>query len=265
MKAPLTIAFAQLLPQSDQLALGEQACRDAAAHGADLIVFPEMWNDGYEIPQSEEALRALAVSGDGAFVTRFASLARELHMAVAITYLKEEQGKYFNTVTLFDQQGERVLDYSKVHICTFGDERMLTAGTRFPVTTLHTAKGDVRVGCMICFDREFPESARTLMLKGAELMLVPNACPMEVNRLSQLRARAFESMAAIATCNYPEGKPDCNGHSTLFNGIAFNDANDDMLVMEAGEKPGIYYGELDVDALRDYRQREVWGNAYYEA
>ena len=41
------------------------------------------------------------------------------------------------------------------------------------------------------------------MLKGAALILVPNACPMEINRLSQLRARAFENMTAIATCNYP--------------------------------------------------------------
>ena len=56
------------------------------------------------------------------------------------------------------------------------------------------------------------------MLKGAELILVPNACPMEINRLSQLRARAYENMTAIATCNYPETVPDCNGHSSVFDG-----------------------------------------------
>ena len=50
---------------------------------------------------------------------------------------------------------------------------------------------------MICFDREFPESARILMLKGAEIILVPNACPMEINRISQLRARAFENMLGL--------------------------------------------------------------------
>lgn len=38
---------------------------------------------------------------------------------------------------------------------------------------------------------------------GAKLILVPNACPMEINRLSQLRGRAYENMLAIATCNYP--------------------------------------------------------------
>ena len=38
---------------------------------------------------------------------------------------------------------------------------------------------------------------------------------MEINRLSALRTRAYENMVAVATCNYPEGHPDCNGHSTL--------------------------------------------------
>ena len=74
---------------------------------------------------------------------------------------------------------------------------------------------------MICYDREFPESARILMLKGAEIILVPNACPMEINRLSQLRGRAYENMVGIATVNYPLGKPDCNGHSSAFDGVAY--------------------------------------------
>lgn len=65
------------------------------------------------------------------------------------------------------------------------------------------------------------ESARILMLKGAELILTPNACPMEINRLSQLRGRAYENMTAIATCNYPSPHPDCNGHSTVFDGVAY--------------------------------------------
>ena len=59
------------------------------------------------------------------------------------------------------------------------------------------------------------------MLKSAEIILVPNACPMEINRLTQLRSRAFENMVGIATCNYPDGKPDCNGHSTAFDGMAY--------------------------------------------
>lgn len=121
------------------------------------------------------------------------------------------------------------------------------------------------MGAMICFDREFPESARILMLKGAELILVPNACPMEINRLSQLRARAYENMVAIATCNYPETVPDCNGGSSVFDGVAYLpdlDGSRDTCILQAGEQEGIYVAQLDVDQLRNYRNREVHGNAY---
>ena len=103
------------------------------------------------------------------------------------------------------------------------------------------------------------------MLKGAELILVPNACPMEINRLSQLRARAFENMLAIATCNYPEGVPDCNGHSTVFDGVAYlpdQPGSRDTCILEADEKEGIFLASLDLDRLRRYRAEEVHGNAY---
>ncbi len=87
--------------------------------------------------------------------------------------------------------GERKLVYAKVHTCDFDVERELTPGEDFYVCALDTACGEVKVGAMICYDREFPESARVLMLKGAELILVPNACPMEINRLSQLRGEGL--------------------------------------------------------------------------
>ena len=117
----------------------------------------------------------------------------------------------------------------------------------------------------ICYDREFPESARILMLKGAEVILVPNACPMEINRLSQLRARAYENMVGIATTNYPHGQPDCNGHASAFDGIAYrpeDSGSRDTLIVEAGEAEGIYLASFPMDKLRDYRRREVHGNAY---
>ena len=155
--------------------------------------------------------------------------------------------------------------YSKVHICNFGeddDEGVLDAGDDFCVAELDTAKGRINVGSMICYDREFPESARVLMLKGAELLLVPNACPMEINRLSQLRGRAYENQIAIATCNYPASHRGCNGHSTLFDGVIYHTetgAPRDMLVCETGEEEGIFLAELDVDLLREYRKREKCG------
>lgn len=264
----LKVALLQLLPGqglTEQLEIGKAACRKAKAMGADIALFPEMWSDGYEIPQDQDALEKLAIPVDCDFVKAFGKLAAELDMAIAVTFLEKHAPQPRNTVALYDRHGERRILYAKVHTCDFGDERMLSPGEDFYVTELDTAGGTVKVGCMICYDREFPESARILMLKGAELVLAPNACPMEINRLSQLRGRAFENMMGIATCNYPQGKPDCNGHSSAFDGVAYLPElphSRDMCILEAGEEAGIYMAEFDLDMMREYRQREVHGNAY---
>ena len=186
-------------------------------------------------------------------------------MAIGVTLLETCPGGPKNTMVLFDRHGKRVLTYSKVHTCDFDVERNLTPGEDFYVIPLDTACGTVQVGAMICFDREFPESARILMLKGAELILVPNACPMEINRLSQLRARAYENMLAVATCNYPETVPDCNGGSSVFDGVAYLPdvpGSRDTCILQAGGEEGIYMAELDLTRLRAYREHEVHGNAF---
>lgn len=266
---PLKIALLQIAPcdtQGENLEKGLRYCRKARDLGADIALFPEMWSNGYRIcDRPAEEWTAGAVPADGEFINRFGTLAKELQMAIGVTLLERFKGGPRNTLVLFDRWGERKLVYAKVHTCDFGEERALTPGEDFFVTTLDTPLGEVKVGAMICYDREFPESARLLMLKGAELILVPNACPMEINRLSQLRARAYENMVAIATCNYPASVPDCNGNSTLFDGVAYLPeltGSRDTCMLQAGEEEGIFLGKLDLERLREYRAREVHGNAY---
>lgn len=267
----LSIAFLQLLPTEsleENLEKGIKACIEAKEKGTDIAIFPEMWSCGYNFPHEETSLRECAISSKDDFVKQYSDLAVELEIAIAITFLEEHEPKPRNTVCLFDRHGKLQFRYSKVHICDFGeadDEGVLDAGDDFFVTELDTKEGIIKVGSMICFDREFPECARTLMLKGAELLLVPNACPMELNRLAQLRSRVYENMLAIATCNYPAPYMNCNGHSTLFDGVAFNAEfpdGRDTCVFEASEDEGIYLADLEVDMLRDYRQREVWGSKH---
>ena len=264
----MKIALMQLLPagsESENRKKGAEWCRRAKDVGADVALFPEMWSCGYSFPRDVDALRAAAIAADGDFVNSFGELAARLQMAVGITFLEQYEPSPRNSFVLFDRFGRRVLSYAKVHTCDFGEERVLTAGNCFPVSELDTAEGKVKVGAMICYDREFPESARILMLEGAELILVPNACPMEINRLSQLRGRAYENMLAIATANYPSGQPDCNGHSTAFDGIAWRESDPvsrDTLLVEAGEAEGIYTAVFPIDELRKYRSTEIHGNAY---
>ena len=265
----LKIALLQISPcgsLDNNLEKGIQSCRQAKKMEADIALFPEMWSCGYDI-YSRTAYEWMkdAIPADSAFVESFRHLARELNMAIGITLLEKYKDGVRNTLLLFDRHGEKKLTYAKVHTCDFSVERNLTPGEAFYVTDLDTAQGNVKVGAMICYDREFPESARILMLKGAELILVPNACPMEINRLCQLRARAYENMLAVATCNYPESVPDCNGRSTVFDGVAYlpdEEDSRDMCILDAGVEEGIYIAELDLEQLREYRKNEVHGNTY---
>lgn len=264
----LRIALLQMVAESDRtgnLQKGIAYCRKAKAMGADIALFPEMWSNGYALTSDPSRLHEDAVPADGAFVRAFGELARELEMAIAITFLEAYTPAPRNSVRLFDRFGRAALSYAKVHTCDFDWERGLTPGDGFSVACLDTRAGAAKVGAMICYDREFPESARLLMLRGAEVILVPNACPMEINRISQLRARAFENMLAIATANYAHGQPDCNGHSSVFDGIAYREGESgsrDMLALEAGEAEGVYLAAIPLDELRAYRAREVHGNAY---
>ena len=264
----LKIALLQLLPGgslAEQQNIGTSACRKAKDMGADIALFPEMWSDGYFLPQEEGAVDALAITADSEFICAFRELAKELQMAIGITFLEKHDPKPLNSILLFDRKGNERLHYAKVHTCAFADETVLSPGEDFYVTDLDIGRGTVKIGSMICFDREFPESARILMLKGAEVILAPNACPMEINRLSALRTRAYENKAAIVTCNYPKGQPDCNGHSSVFDGVAWlSDVPGvrDMCIFEAPEAEGVYLAGIDMDMLREYREHEVMGEKY---
>jgi len=291
----VTVALLQMTASGDQAAnqaKGDKCCRRAKQMGADIALFPEMWQIGYvceglkaedagdlflapelcapgrrpyaRTSQEEEAIarwQAQAITADSPFVTHFRQLARELNLAIALTYLEKWNGPPRNSMSLIDRHGEIVMTYAKVHTCDFDEpEASLTPGEDFTVCTLDTEGGPVQIGAMICYDREFPESARILMLKGAEIILNPNACDMEINRLSQCRARAYENMVGFAMTNYAGPR---FGHSIAFDGIAFAEGGSrDMLIVEAGEEEGIFLAPFDLEKLRDYRLRETWGNAF---
>lgn len=270
--AGLRIALLQVLPPGDRpadnLAAGLDACRLAAAGGADLAVFPELWSHGYTpCPPGDgdrRAWQASAVGPDDGFLDAHREAAADLGMAIAVTYLeRREDGPPRNAVSVVDRHGEVVLTYAKVHVCTFegGTDLGMAPGDRFDVADLDTAAGPVTVGAMICYDRELPESARMLMVAGAEVVVCPNSCDLEVNRLAQLRARAFENMVVVATANYPA--PKDNGHSVVHLPMAF-DAHErsvETCAFEAGEEPGVHLVGVDLDAVRAWRASEVWGLA----
>lgn len=267
LKVALLQMSASGFNQDSNLAKGDEFCHRASQMGAHIALFPEMWNIGYTFfdpskPYAREKWESQAVDQESNFVMHFRKLAKELNMAIAITYLEKWDGPPRNSVSIIDRNGQILMTYAKVHTCDFDIESSLTSGDDFYVCSLDTGEGEVKIGAMICYDREFPESARILMLKGAEIILTPNACNLEKNRIEQFRTRAYENMLGVAMTNY--ARPNCNGHSIAFDGVAFyeNEYGPDMLVIEAGEREGVYMAEFDLDRIRTYRKKEVWGNAF---
>jgi predicted amidohydrolase len=269
----LRLALLQSASSGDSqanLEKGLALCSRAAAEGADIAILPEMWQIGYAPCPGDEDGRArwqeMAIARHDPWVSAFRQAASDLNLAIVTTFLEQWTGSPRNTALLIDRHGHDVLCYAKVHTCDWGMEKALTPGESFAVARLDIDSGYVDVGVMICADREFPESARELMLGGAELILVPNACPMAGERTFQLRARAFENMTAIATVNY--SAPDQDGHSSVFDGMVYeenghpNGKPRDQLILEAGDGEGVYLATLDLDALREYRGRETMGDAY---
>ena len=278
--ATLKVALLQIADQGStdaNLEHGLEACAAAAGRGADIALLPEIWSHGYRFfaagsAEGEAAWRASALAEASAFVGEHRRAATKLGLAIGCTYLEASPAGPRNSLALIDRRGEIVLRYSKVHICLHTVERHCAPGDRFPVATLSTAPGDVVVGAMICYDREFPESARILGLKGAEVVLVPNACLFDDHRQAQLKTRAFENKVVIAMTNYPQTHPDCDGRSVGISAIAFGETapsrstptnrqapSRETVLVEAGGEPGIYDFVVDLEELRRYRRDAIWG------
>lgn len=279
-----TIALLQIVPegndQNKNLAKGIRYCKEAKVRGADLVVFPELWNIGFtpcpiDAP-GRQAWEASAIDQTDDFFKSFVALARELDLNIAISYLEKHSPKPRNTVAIINGQGEVVLNYSKRFICNFGLDELqkpnpntdelgcdfnCDSGESFNVCTLRGKEGEVTVGAMICADREFPEAGTELMLKGAEIIVVPNSCHWDKLRSSLLEARAFENQLAIAMANYPV--PKTNGHSQAYTGVAWkNGVPKQTLLVEGGEGEELVLAEIDVSAIRDFRKEESWRMEY---
>lgn len=244
----------------------------ASAMKADIVLFPEMWSNGYAPPFSEafdnpthpdfEKERKEwfenAVEIESDYVNAIKETAVKYNIGICASFLSKTNDKYQNTALIIDRNGKIILNYAKVHTCDFSLEKLLQSGNEFRVCNFE----GIKIGVMICFDREFPESARVLMLKGAEIILVPNACDMNPARINQLNSRAFENMVGIAMANYPQKDWGC---SCAFSPIVFDENGkykDNVIVQANDISEDIFIAEFDMDKIRNYRKNEVWGNAY---
>lgn len=253
------IALLQIAPGDSveaNLNIGIKACQKAKILGADLALFPEMWSVGY---RNEMVFPRFAVDIDSGYIQSFKKTAKKLNMAIAVTAMLKGNKRPRDSMILINSSGEIAMRYDKVHVCSFSDpECRLEAGNEFKVVNLKINDGVVRLGAMICYDREFPESARTLALMGAEVIITSNACLLKDDklvkdaRIAQFRSRAFENMVGVAMANYPA---PFNGYSCAF------DVDGRSLIVPASEE-GVYVVDFDLNKIRNWQKSEIWGCKY---
>lgn len=227
---------------------------EARKSGADLALFPECFLTGYELPIP----RAEALTENSPCLLAVREGAARLRMGAVITALTQGRSRPRNTAFLIGRDGKVLLRYDKVHTCDFADEGTLESGEGFSVASFD----GIRIGLMICYDREYPESARLLMLQGAELILVPNDCAAMAPRLRALSTRAYENMVGVAMANPPGENA---GRSCAYSPICWDENGlcvDNTLLLASEKTEGVFYADFDLGAIRRYRESEMMGNTF---
>lgn len=256
--APFKLAILKLIPKpadkAGNYARFEQFAREAAAGGAKLIVTSECYLDGYlghkkmHPEMTVEKLATIAEPVDGPHLRRAAALARELGVHLLFGFSENRGGRLFNSAALFTPDGRHAGTYSKAHL---GGVELYEPGAEFPV--FPTGLG--RIGVLICFDRQLPETGRLLALQGVELILIPAHSPVvdRINEDVMMRVRAFENNAYVVLAN-------------PFNTLVANPEGEIIAQNAVRDDEGVVYAEIN-PAARDssrgalvHRRPEIYGD-----
>ena len=182
-KRTVTVAATQFACSWDlpaNLERAEQLVRRAHAEGAQVILLQELFATPYFcIEQDARYLQLAESAADSPLLRRFGTLAAELQVVLPVSFFERAGQVYFNSLAMFDADGARLGIYRKTHIPNgpgYQEKFYFSPGdTGFQVW--NTRYG--RIGAAICWDQWFPESARVMALKGAELLFYPTAIGSE--------------------------------------------------------------------------------------
>ena len=225
---------------------------EAKRNNADILLLPECFITGYDLTIDNNS----AIDEDD--LAPLCKQEKNLGIGLVATAVTKGKSSPQNSAFIIDKDGNILMKYSKVHTGDLADEKVVESGEKFKVCDFD----GIKIGIMICYDREYPESARILMLKGAEIILVPNDCGSMRPRLQALSTRAYENMCGVAMAN-PNGKNA--GNSCAYSPICW-DSNgecvDNTLLLADAYSEGLFYAEFDMDKIRAYREREMIGNTF---
>ena len=266
----VTLAATQMSVGQDRaesLAKAEKLIRRAAGEGANIILIQELFETPYfcqdQLPENFELARP--VEGNEG-IAQFQALARELNVVLPFSFFERANQAYFNSVAMIDADGELLGVYRKTHIpdgVGYQEKYYFNPGdTGFRVWD--TKFGKVGVG--ICWDQWFPETARCLVLRGAEVLLYPTAIGTEPqfpdwdssgHWQRAMQGHAASNMVPLVASNRI-GKEEGKNSAMTFYGSSFIADETGAKVAEADRtSEDVLTHTFDLDAIRN--QRAQWG------
>jgi beta-ureidopropionase len=230
---------------------------DAADQGARVVGLQEIFHGPYFCAEQDPKWYATAEPEDGPTVSRMREVAREHGVVLIVPWYEEEQaGVYYNSACVIERDGTVVGKYRKTHIPHVGPcfwEKFYFKPGNLGYPVWETSVG--RVGLIICYDRHFPEVARELGLKGAELVFNPSATVESLSRyLWELEqpAHAVANGFWIAASNRVGVEAPLNQHK--FYGSSYFCSPRGKIVAQASDSEDeVLVADLDLDEIREVR------------
>lgn len=224
------------------------------AQDIDLVVFPEAYLTGYCVGSRGQAEQiAIEATADASrefnrmhpSLMRLYEASERLDIGCVVGFAGNNGMDLYNGVALFEP-GRPARRFMKVHMPCLGFDRFAIPGSNLDV--FDTKWGTL--GILICFDQRPPEAARTLALKGAEIILLPTNWPIgaEVSAMHMSIARAAENKVFLATCN----RVGIENGTTFIGQSKIIDTRGRVLAA-AGDGEEILIADLDLSEAREKR------------
>jgi N-carbamoylputrescine amidase len=266
----ITVAATQMAcswERSANIARGEQLIREAARHGAQVVLLQELFETPYFCKDHDPKHLQLAHPLEGhPAVEHFRAVARELGVVLPISVFERENNAFYNSLVMVDADGSVLGSYRKSHIPEgpgYHEKFYFSPGdTGFKVFDTRYAK----LGVAICWDQWFPETARCMALMGAEVLLYPTAIGSEPQDASiDSSAHWQRTMQGHAAANVMPllasnriGTEQGQKYSMTFYGSSFIASHTGEKVAEADRvSETVLCATFDLEEVRSYRQS--WG------
>jgi len=267
MARPVTLAAAQMACTWDEnIATAERLVRQAAEAGAQMILLQELFERPYFCREQQNAYLDFATTMDAnTAVQHFRGIAKQLGVVLPISYYEEAGLARYNALAVIDADGEVLSNYRKTHIPQapgYEEKFYFSPGdTGFEVVQTRFA----RLGCGICWDQWFPETARALALKGAEVLMYPTAIGNEPEHPEldssghwrrTMQGHAAANMVPLVASNRIGDELVGQTPGTYY-GTSFIAGYTGEILAEAGDQEAVLIATVDLDEAAAYRGS--WG------